>query len=144
GLLDINQDMLITGRAVILKGPKFVSGDVLTISAPTPNEIRVKSGGVLDLRSFDNLSDTIAFDGQVQLIFEPGSQLLTSSGTIDFKGNSLLIFEPSQQISSFFNAIPLGAINNGIPPFIVANAALPHNRFDFLINYGAGLTNTDP
>lgn len=143
GLLDINQDMLITGRAVILKGPNFAAGDVLTISAPTPNEIRVKSGGILDLRSFDTVTDTIAFDGQIQLIFEPGSQLLTSNGAIDFKGNSLLLFEPSQQLESFFNAIPLGVINNGIAPFIVVDAALPHNPFDFLINYGAGLSNTN-
>jgi len=143
GLLDINQDMLITGRAVILKGPNFAQGDVLTISAPTANEIRVKSGGILDLRSFDDGS-TIAFDGQVQLIFEPGSQLLTSNGAIDFQGNSLLLFEPSQQISSFFNAIPLGAINNTLPPFQIADAALQHNAFDFLINYGNDLSNTDP
>lgn len=149
GKVVLNDNMLVQGVCAFLLGPTFdPATDVFEIEAPMPAEIRVKNGSILDLRSFGTTPPgpaILKLNGYTQIAMEPNTIMLFENfGTLQFNDNTQLNFNPSlsTDIVNFFNAIPLGAINNLLPVTSVA-ASLPHNQYSFLTGYGAGLGNTD-
>ena len=138
----INEDMIINNVCALVKGPNFASCDSLELYSAVPREIRLKSGATLNLTSFDDPSQIVAFAGEVRLVVEPGAQIVTGSGTLRFADNSQLLFEAADNAYSFFSAIPFGAQDSSLPITIVP-AADPHNPLSSLINFGEGLHNTD-
>jgi hypothetical protein len=100
GIFNLNTDITINNACPILAGPDFglTSTQALYIRSDDPHFIRVKNGGSLDLSSFNTANKQIIFDGKVQLIFEPGAQLIlsdnaTQGGSLIFTGQSQLLFE---------------------------------------------------
>jgi len=102
GVFQLNTDVTINNYCPILAGPDFASTSTqkLYIRSDDPHFVRVKNGGVLDLSSFTSANHQIVFDGKVQLIFEPGAQLILSSegategGAIIFDNQAQCTFEP--------------------------------------------------
>ena len=125
-----------------VKGPDFASCDVLELYSAVPHQILLKSSGTLNLTSFDDPSQIVAFLGELRLVVEPGAQIVTGAGTLRFADNSQLLFEAANNAVSFFSAIPFGAEDSTLPITIVP-AADPHNPLSSLINFGQGLHNTD-
>ena len=79
----LNEDVIINNVCPIVTGTNFgVNGiDTLTITSEVPREIRVKSGGALDLSQFDNANKRLRIAGQITLVFEPNSRLIIGTGT---------------------------------------------------------------
>ncbi|MGB8367383.1 MAG: hypothetical protein WCD44_03425 [Candidatus Babeliales bacterium] len=143
GIVNLNNDMIIDNVCAILKGPNFnPETNTLTISSTVDRELRLKSTGVLDLSSFG--ADTnIIFGGDLFIVFEPGSRLVLGGGTLTFQEDVTVLFEPSPKVAEFFASIPLGAVDNDLDPLATVLAALPHNQYASLVDYGSGLHNTD-
>jgi hypothetical protein len=142
GEVILNDSVSVEGLCPFLFGPGADLNSVLTVTSSVPNELLAENTGVLDMRSL--ITDReINISGEVQLNMEPGSMLLMGGGTLRFSGNSELNFEPSSALTAFFNAIPLGPIDNSLSPTTPTPAASPHNQFAPLTNYGQGLQNTD-
>lgn len=142
GRVVVNDDLIIDNVCAFVKGPDFASCDVLGLYSAIPREIRLKSTGVLNLTSFDNFEQIIAFLGELRLVVEPGAQIITGAGTLRFAENSQLMFEASNKAEDFFTAIPFGAEDSTLP-ITTLNASLPHNPLSALTNFGQGLHNTD-
>ncbi len=112
----LNQDMLIDNVCHILKGPDFGVGSSqrLEITSVVPKELRVKTGGILDLSQFTSADDEILISGEVNLVFEPGSRLLLGQGKFHISENATVTFEP------FFDAgLPAGTNINSTDNFRV-------------------------
>lgn len=142
GRVMINDDMVIDNVCAFVKGPNFGTCDTLELFSAVPHEIRLKSSGTLNLTSFNNPEQIIAFMGELRLVVEPGAKIVTGFGTLRFAENSQLVFEAANDALSFFSAIPFGEQDSELPVTIV-DAALPHNPLSSLINFGQGLANTD-
>lgn len=142
GRVVINEDLVINNVCAFVKGPDFAPCDVLELYSSLPRQILLKSTGTLNLASFDNVEDIVAFMGELRLVVQPGAQIITGLGTLRFAENSKLQFEASSSALDFFSAIPFGAENTALP-ITTVNAALPHNPLSALTNFGAGLHNTD-
>ena len=142
GTVTVNGDLVIGSTCSIVKGPNFESCDVLQLTSAVPRQILVKSGGTLNLTSFDDVTQIIEIGGELSLVVEPGARIVTGSGTLRFADNAKLLFVPSARAFDFFNAIPFGEVDNTLPVTTV-DASLPHNALSSLINFGEGLHNTD-
>ncbi|HSC25262.1 MAG TPA: hypothetical protein VLB80_03550 [Candidatus Babeliales bacterium] len=142
GRILVNNDLIINNVCAFVKGPNFPSCGVLELYSPVPREIRLKSTGTLNLTSFNDVSQIIAFLGELSLVIEPGATIVTGAGTLRFAENSQLLFEAATDALAFFSAIPFGMQDSALP-IITVNAALPHNPLSSLISFGAGLNNTD-
>jgi hypothetical protein len=140
GEVVMNGSVEILGQAPFLTGPD-AAGSSLTLSGSS--SLTVSSMGTLDLRSLTE-GNVMTFGGESQIVFEPGSTILLGGGTLEFSGNSSVYFQPSTGIAEYFDAIPLGPIDNTLDPLTPTLAADPHNQYAPLIDYGAGLSNTDP
>lgn len=84
GHVDLNSDLVIDNICSVLKGSNFGSEEahILTFFAATPRTIHVRPTGILDLSAFNNVDDTIRFEGNVKVIFEPGSHLIMGGATL--------------------------------------------------------------
>lgn len=142
GQIELNQDLLINNVCAIVKGPDFQPGDVLQINTTVPREIRIKAGGVLDLTTFGVDSGLIQLIGSSSVFVEAGATIILGGNTLTFGENSMLQFEAAPNVASFFNAIPLGTIDETLA-ITTVDAALPHNELSSLLNFGNGLQNTD-
>lgn len=142
GRVDINDNLIIDNTCAFVKGPNFASCDVLELYSSIPREILLKSTGTLNLTSFDDPDQIVAFLGEVRLVVEPGATIITGAGTLRFGENSQLVFEASNVAQDFFEAIPFGLEDSSLP-ITTVDAALPHNPLSSLTNFGDGLHNTD-
>ena len=142
GIIDVNSDIVINNFCSLVKGPDFAACDVLRLYSAVPHQILLKSTGVLNLSSFNDVNDIVQIAGDLRLVVEPGATIITGAGTLSFADNAQLLFEPSAKAQAFFTAIPFGAIDNTLPITTVA-ASLPHNALSVLTGFGAGLHNTD-
>ncbi|HXW86137.1 MAG TPA: hypothetical protein VEK38_02220, partial [Candidatus Bathyarchaeia archaeon] len=142
GVVTLNNSVDIEGLAPFLYGP-FAPGSQLVVTATEPNDMTVESTGTLDLRSMTE-GNILTFADELQVVFEPGSSMLMGGGTVQFANNTRLYFEPSLKIADYFDAIPLGPIDNTLDPLTPTPAADPHNQYAPLTGYGLGLSNTDP
>lgn len=149
GTIILNEDVIVTNVCSILKGPNFtsmtqtVTGDILRIDSDLPHEFRIKSGAVLDLRTFGE-GDAIEFCGQVSVILEPGAQIIMNGVRMRFVDATCMICEPLPKSLKIFDSIPLGPINNALSPLASTPSSMPHNQFAPLTGHGVGLANTDP
>lgn len=147
GEVFLNEDIIVNNVCAILKGPNFVStstageGDIIRINSDTERELRLKETGVLDLRTF-SAGDVVELCGLVRMILEPGARILLNGVTLRAVDNACLIAEPNPKTIDFFNAIPLGPIDNTLNPLNTTPAADPHNQFAPLSGTG-GVANTD-
>lgn len=142
GQVVVNDDLIINNTCAIVKGPNFQACDVLEFFSPVEREIRVISGGALNLASFTDVTEIVSIAGGLKLVMEPGSQIITGAGTLRFAGDSQLLFEPSTNAQSFFESLAHGAHDDTLPVTTV-DAAQIHNILSSLTNFGEGLNNTD-
>jgi hypothetical protein len=142
GQVIVNNDLVINNTCAIVKGPNFGSCDILEFYSPVEREIRVKSTGTLNLASFTDVTDIVAFTGALKVVVEPGATIITGSGTLRFAGDSQLLFEPAADAPDFFAAIPHGSHDSTLAITTVA-AADAHNILSSLTDFGSGLDNTD-
>ncbi len=111
----LNQNVLVDNVCHILKGPNFgftqpEEGEPepvlqrLQITSVVPQELRIKSGGVLDLTQFDDATfNEVVIAGEVRLVFEPGSRLILGHAPLRITENAQVVFQ------SFFDAgLPAG------------------------------------
>lgn len=79
GTIDVNSNIIIADRQALVAGDTFGASQVdrLTFYSSTPREIRVATGGELDLSSFGQAANLqqIAFGGKVSLIIEAGATI---------------------------------------------------------------------
>lgn len=144
GEIDLNEDIIVNNICSILKGPDFQPGNVLTFNADTPKTFRVTQDGILDLRSFDAVTDVIQFAGQVKMILEAGAQIWMNGVTVQFADDAIMFAEPFEDAQTIFNAIPHALPHNpALNPFNTTPAANTHNQYAPLQPFGAGLQNTD-
>lgn len=92
GQVDLNSDIVIDNICSVLKGPDFVSTDTLTFFSYASRTIRVKPTGILDLSQFT--SGTIRFEGDIDVVFEPGAKLVMGGATLQFFDTCQFIVEP--------------------------------------------------
>ena len=142
GQVVVNDDLVITNVCAFVKGPNFESCDSLQLYSAVPREIRLKSTGTLNLTSFTDVTDIVAFMGELKLVVEPGAKIITGAGTLRFAENSQLLFESSISAEDFFFAIPHG-VHDSTLPITTVIAANIHNPLSSLTNFGQGLHNTD-
>lgn len=112
----LNQNILVDNVCHILKGPNFgfTQDEVpvpvlqrLQITSVVPQELRIKSGGVLDLTQFDDaVFNEVVIAGEVRLVFEPGSRLILGHAPLRITENAQVVFQ------SFFDAgrVPDGTL----------------------------------
>lgn len=92
--ITLGEDIIINSVCSILKGPDFVLGDVLHFDAAGGvRTITVTKTGVLDLRSFD-AGDVIEFGNNINVVLEPGAEILMNGVTLRFAGNACLTASP--------------------------------------------------
>lgn len=142
GRVVVNDDLVISNVCALVKGPNFESCDSLQLYSAVPHEIRLKSTGTLNLTSFTDVTDIVAFMGELKLVVEPGAKIITGAGTLRFGENSQLLFEAAINAQDFFLDIPHGAHDSTLP-ITTVDAADIHNPLSSLTNFGQGLHNTD-
>jgi len=142
GQVVVNEDLIINNTCAFVKGPNFESCDSLQLYSAVPREIRLKSTATLNLASFTDVTDIVAFMGDLTLVVEPGAKIITGAGTLRFGGNAILLFESAVNAQDFFDAIAHGAHDSTLP-ITTVNAADVHNPLSSLTSFGAGLHNTD-
>lgn len=92
GQIDLNSDLVIDNICSVMKGPDFVSTDTLTFFSYASRTIRVKPTGILDLSHFD--IGTIRFEGDINVVFEPGAKLVMGGAMLQFVDTCKFIVEP--------------------------------------------------
>lgn len=106
--IELNEDIIFSDAQPIIPTTNFgaTGAQRITFYSENPREIRIPAGGELDLSAFGGLSNgtnqQITFDGNIRLIFEPGSTLRFPSvghsnnqkgPVLYMNGRSQLIFE---------------------------------------------------
>ena len=92
--ITLGEDVIINSVCSILKGPDFAVGDVLHFDAAGGvRTITVTKTGILDLRSFD-AGDVIEFGDNINVVLEPGAEILMNGVTLRFAGNACLRAAP--------------------------------------------------
>lgn len=98
----LNVDTLINNYCHIVTGTAFggtpVTGNRLLIDSVVPKELRIKSDGVLDLTQFTSTMQTLVISGAVNMVLEPGAQVLLGGGNLIFAGDSRLYCEPDTSL----------------------------------------------
>ncbi|MDQ5890663.1 MAG: hypothetical protein QG604_537 [Candidatus Dependentiae bacterium] len=113
GVVDLNSDIIITDKLPIIATENFGNGATahqLIFYSDVPREIRILSGGELDLSSFGRGAaafQQIVFSGYTKLVLEPGAKIrFPSTVTSDnhacgpvlyFNDNSQCVFMSNQQ-----------------------------------------------
>lgn len=74
--VNMNDDAIINNYCHIIPGPNFglTETHTLLFTTEVPREIRIKTGGFLDLRAFTKESQRIVFDN-VTIVVEPGGRI---------------------------------------------------------------------
>lgn len=95
GVITLNEDLYVENVCHIMPGPNMTTDGTqrLIFHASEDRELRVFSGGVLDLSKFQ-AGQTIEFNGVVRLVFEPGSTLALGGGQIVFTDKAQLQIDP--------------------------------------------------
>ncbi|MEX0939826.1 MAG: hypothetical protein WDZ41_00525 [Candidatus Babeliales bacterium] len=93
--IELNENIIIDNVCAILSGTSFglAEPQILTIHAQDHQEFRVKSTGMLDLTQFDTDNKILQFAGNVQVVFEPGAQLILGGGTLSFTDQTRWTFQ---------------------------------------------------
>ncbi|OGB98037.1 hypothetical protein A3F06_00035 [candidate division TM6 bacterium RIFCSPHIGHO2_12_FULL_36_22] len=96
GTVDVLSDIVINNACHIAAGPNFGSSgqQIFTLRSENPQTIRVKTGGKLILTSMTSSNQVLRIDGQLQIIFEPNTQLIMGGGTLQFTDRSSLRLQP--------------------------------------------------
>lgn len=91
--LILNQDIIINNICHILAGPDFGAEypQRLKIYATSPRSIIVKTGGILDLSSFNSSTQILEFTGYAQLVLERGAIILLHGGKLIMSDNTHII-----------------------------------------------------
>lgn len=97
-VVELNEDVIINNVCHILPGPNFGANgpDTLTIYSTLPKELRVKSGGTLDLSMFTNPNQILQIAGNVSLVLEPNSRLIMGGGLLVFTDEAQLLIDRAQ------------------------------------------------
>lgn len=99
----LNVNTLINNYCHIVTGTNFgatpVVGNRLLIDSVVPTELRIKSDGVLDLTQFTSTVQTLVISGQVNMVLEPGAQVLLGGGNLIFEGDSRCYCEPDTSVN---------------------------------------------
>lgn len=94
----LNVNTLINNYCHIVTGTLFgatpVVGNRLLIDSVVPTELRIKSDGVLDLTQFTATTQTLVISGKVNMVLEPGAQVLLGGGNLIFEGDAQCYCEP--------------------------------------------------
>lgn len=99
GTVELNEDILIDNVCHILSGTAFglpngaPANQRLTISSTLPKELRIKSGGTLDLSQFDNANRILSIGGQVTLVAEPNSRIIMNGGNLEFTDDAVFLID---------------------------------------------------
>jgi hypothetical protein len=99
----LNVNTLINNYCHIVTGTLFGStpivGNRLLIDSVVPTELRIKSDGVLDLTQFTSTVQTLVISGAVNMVLEPGAQVLLGGGNLIFEGDSRCYCEPDTSVN---------------------------------------------
>lgn len=100
----LNVNTLINNYCHIVTGTAFgstpVTGNRLLIDSVVPTELRIKSDGVLDLTQFTSTMQTLVISGAVNMVLEPGAQVVLGGGNLIFEGDSRLYCEPDYAVNT--------------------------------------------
>lgn len=96
GVVDILSDVVIDNVCHIAPGPEFgVNGpNKLILRSQQPQEIRVRTGGTLDLSQFDTANKQLYIGGELSIVMERDSKLIMGGGLLDFIGQGTLTGQP--------------------------------------------------
>ena len=97
----LNVNTIINNLCHIVTGTLFgTNGNAnrLLIDSVVPTELRIKTGGVLDLTQLTSTAQTLMIGGQVNMVLEPGAEILMGGGNLVFTGNSQVFCEPDTSI----------------------------------------------
>lgn len=142
GNIVLNNDIYVRGVSPFLFGPNAQDSDILSISSASGKSVIVTDASTLDLRGVTE-GTTLQFTQNANLVLHPCARIIAGGGALTFTSNAQMNFTPSSKVNQFFDAIPLGPINNTLQVTQSALANLPHNAYAPLINYGDGLLNTE-
>jgi len=100
--ITLGEDIIIDSVCSILRGPDFMTGDVLHFnSAGCCRTIRVTKTGSFDLRSFDE-GDIIEFGSNLNIILEPGAEILMDGVTLRLADNACINVESDPLVQQIF------------------------------------------
>ena len=93
--VELNENVYINNVCHILPGPDFgsITENTLRIHSTEDRELRVQSGGVLDLSQFTEDTMVLEFAGNARLVLEPGARVILGGGVLSFTDETRLIFE---------------------------------------------------
>ena len=98
GVIDILSDVVVDNVCHIVVGPNFATtaedGDALIIRSQQPQELRVRTGGVLDLSTFDDSTKRVIIGGELSVVMERNSKIIMGGGILNFTANSKLTAQP--------------------------------------------------
>lgn len=92
----LNEDTLINNVCHIITGTAFglTGAQTLRISSEVPRELRIATGGVLDLSSFINPNQNLVIAGEVSVVLEPGATVILNGGNLNFAETAQVSVQP--------------------------------------------------
>lgn len=107
GVVELNSNLTINNVCHVVAGPDFGKNDTeqrLTFHSSVPREIRVKSGGVLDLSSFKKPTQVLQLAGSVRLVLEQGARIILAQendlgGVLLLSEQASMVLEADQSIA---------------------------------------------
>ncbi|QQR54014.1 hypothetical protein IPH25_04150 [bacterium] len=172
GNVRLNNDIVVEGHAPFYFGPDAAPSTVLRVYGDEGTSLTVRQNAVLDLRtlSTSNLETVylpiseeqrnksavvgghiVEIGGQLRVELEPNSKIVFSdgieglpSGILRFTDQATLNVNPYTALSDYYQQFTLGPVDNSLNPLLSANAADAHHEYAPLLDYGYGLSNTNP
>lgn len=137
----LNVNTLINNYCHIVTGTLFgatpVVGNRLLIDSVVPTELRIKSDGVLDLTQFTSTMQVLVISGQVNMVLEPGAQVLLGGGTLIFEGDSQCYCEPDTSVNLLTTGTTVEATDGTRVSFIGSGRVTFKENAQFNIPRGA-------
>ncbi|OGB97272.1 hypothetical protein A3F06_00905 [candidate division TM6 bacterium RIFCSPHIGHO2_12_FULL_36_22] len=93
GVVDILSDIVIDNVCHIVTGPNF-DGETLILRSEQPRELRVRTGGTLDLSTFNTSNKKVMISGSLSIVMERGSTIVMGGGVLEFASRSILTGQP--------------------------------------------------
>jgi len=93
GVIDILSDVVVDNVCHIVVGPNF-DNNSLIIRSQQPQELRVRTGGVLDLSTFNDPDKRVIIGGELSVVMERNSKIIMGGGVLNFTANSKLTAQP--------------------------------------------------
>ncbi len=93
GVIDILSDVVVDNVCHIVTGPNF-DGETLMLRSEQPQELRVRTGGTLDLSTFDTANKKVMISGELSVVMERNSTLVMGGGVLQFTSRSSLTGQP--------------------------------------------------